>query len=192
MLNANTSDVIDEAVDFLREHYRVRGLDIRPAHAHAAVSHFLGYNSKIALKSDPDFDASDAELLNYRETGTEKLTEHIPCMKQTPLQGLDLRELAAVIYSGLAPVCECCNQKSLTIAPLGYEEREPDGWVCQNCATQEESDYAYCSFCGDGYIYRASEINHRGECVEHNGESVYDDEELEDLESYVEYIQNHD
>lgn len=192
MPNANTPDVIDEAADFLREHYLVHGSDIRPAHAHAAVSHFLGYNSKIALKSDPDFDSSDVALLAYRETGTEKLAEHIPRMKQTPLQELNLSELAAVIRSGLAPACECCNQKSLTVTPLGYEEREPDGWVCQDCATREELDYAYCRFCGDDYIYRASEINHRGECAEHEGESVYDDEESEDLESYVEYIQNHD
>ncbi|WP_448145498.1 hypothetical protein [Pseudomonas silesiensis] len=191
MSDKKSSDVIDEAVEFVREHFHARGLDIRSAHAHAAVSHFLGYNSKIALKNDANFDPTDVDLLNYRETGIEKLAEHIPRMKQTPLQSLDLREMGAVIYSGLAPACEWCNSKSLTITPLGYEEREPEGWVCEECATIAESEYAHCRFCGDGYIYRASEINNRGECAEHNGESVYDDEELDDLESYVEYIQNH-
>lgn len=192
MPDVKTTDVIDEAVAYLREHYQTLGLDIRPAHAHAAVSHYLGYNSKVALKSDPAFDASDLELINYHETDIEKLAEHIPRMRQTPLQEQSLHELAEVIHSGLAPACECCKQKSPTITPLGFEEREPDGWVCQDCATKEESDYAYCIFCGDDYIFRASEINHRGECTDHDGESVYDDEEMEDRESYVEYIQNHD
>ena len=191
MPNTKPQDVIDQAVDFLREHYRERGLDIRPAHAHAAVSHYLGFNSKIALKSDSDFDPTDVDLLCYRETGTDKLALHIPLMKPTPLQGLSVRELGAVIYAGLAPACECCDFKSLTITPLGYEVSEPDGWVCQPCADDESEDYARCRFCGDDYIYRASELNHRGECADHNGESVFDDEEREDMDSYVEYIQNH-
>lgn len=191
MSNTKPQDVIDQAVDFLREHYLERELDIRPAHAHAAVSHYLGYNSKIALKSDSDFDPTDVELLSYRETGTDKLAQHIPLMKPTPLQGLNVHDLGAVIYAGLAPACECCNTKSLTITPLGREESEPDGWVCQPCAADESEDYAHCQFCGDDYIYRTSEINHRGECAEHDGESVFDDEELDDMDSLVEYIQNH-
>ena len=71
-------NVIDEAVEFVRDHFRLhRGLNIRQAHAHAAVSHFLGYNSKIALKSDTYFDPCDADLINYCKTGVEKLAEHI-------------------------------------------------------------------------------------------------------------------
>lgn len=191
MSDSKNPDVIDQAVHFLREYYHGRDLEIRSAHAHAAVSHFLGYNSKKALQSDPDFEPFDVDLINYREVGTEKLAEHIPRMKETPLQRLSMRDLAAVIYAGLAPACECCEQKSLSITPLGYEEREPDGWVCQTCADEDESAYAYCKFCSDDYVYRSSEINHRGECAEHDGESVYDDEELEDMASLAEYFQNH-
>ena len=58
MSDKKNPDVIDAAVEFLREYYRARGEDIRPAHAHAAVSHYLGYNSKIALKSDSFFDST--------------------------------------------------------------------------------------------------------------------------------------
>lgn len=191
MSNERKLDVIDQAVAFIREHYRERGHEIGNAHAHAAVSHYLGYKSKVALKSDTNFDATDTQLIAYRETSIPMLLEHIPLMKPTPLQGLNMRELGAVIYSGLAPACECCDQKSLSITPLGYEDSEPDGWVCQPCASDEDEEYAQCKFCGDGYVYRASEINHRGECAEHNGESEYDDEELEDMESYLEYLQNH-
>jgi hypothetical protein len=190
-VNDQTIDVIDQAVDFLRVHYRERGVEIRNAHAHAAVSHYLGFNSKIALKSDDHFDSTDTQLLAYRDTGVSKLKEHIPLMKPTPLQELDVHQLGAVIYAGLAPACESCDEKSLSITPLGYEDSEPDGWVCHPCAEQYDVEYATCRFCGDGYIYRASEINHRGECSEHDGESEYDEEELEDMESYLEYHQNH-
>lgn len=191
MSNSKHPDVIDEAVEFLREHYRLRGKNIRSAHAHAAVAHYLGYNSKVALKCDPDFDATDADMLSYRNTGIGKLVECVPRMKPSPLQEIDPSSLSNVIHAGLAPACECCNEKSLSITPLGYEEREPDGWVCQDCADRQDEDYATCRYCGDDYIYRASEINHRGECPEHDGESVYDEEEEEDMDSLVEYFQNH-
>lgn len=191
MSNERKLDVIDQAVAFIREHYHERGHDIGNAHAHAAVSHYLGYNSKVALKSDTNFDATDTQLIAYCETSIPMLSKHIPLMKPTPLQGLNVHELGAVIYAGLAPACECCDHKSLFITPLGYEESEPDGWVCRPCASEEHEEYAQCKFCGDGYVYRASEINHRGECAEHNGESEYDDEEREDMESYLEYLQNH-
>lgn len=191
MSDKKNPDVIDAAVEFLREYYRARGEDIRPAHAHAAVSHYLGYNSKIALKSDSFFDSTDVDLLNYNETGIQKLVECVPRMKPNPLQRLDLERVGRVIYAGLAPACECCNEKSIDITPLGYEEREPDGWVCQDCASRYEEDYAFCRFCGEDYIHRAADINHRGECPVHNGESVYDEEEEEDMDSLAEYLQNH-
>lgn len=191
MSDRKQPDVIDQAVGFVREHYRKRGIEIGNAHAHAAVSHYLGYKSKIALKSDQDFDATDTQLIAYHETSLHTLSTHIPLMKPTPLQGLNIQELGAVIYSGLAPACECCDEKSLSITPLGYEDPEPDGWVCEPCASTEHERYAQCNFCGDGYIYRASEVNRHGECPEHVGESDYDDQELEDMESYAEYFQNH-
>ncbi|QAY90702.1 hypothetical protein CUN63_12495 [Pseudomonas sp. ACM7] len=73
----------------------------------------------------------------------------------------------------------------------GNSSSAPTGWVCKAYADEDESAYAYCKFCGDDYVYRSSEINHRGECTEHDGESVYDDEELEDMASLGEYFQNH-
>ncbi|EPN29760.1 hypothetical protein A244_39853 [Pseudomonas syringae pv. actinidiae ICMP 18807] len=186
-------NVIDEAVEFVRDHFRLdRGLNIRQAHAHAAVSHFLGYNSKIALKSDTYFDPCDADLINYCKTGVEKLAEHIPRMKQTPLQDLNLDELHDVIRAGLAPACENCGHKCLSITPLGYQESEPDGWVCNSCVARYDAEYEHCRFCGDGYVYRASDINEHGECSAHDGESVLDDEETEDYESLAEYYLNHD
>ncbi|QPG63832.1 hypothetical protein HFV04_003400 [Pseudomonas sp. BIGb0427] len=191
MSNAKNRDVIDEAVKFLRDYYHAEGRDIQSAHAHAAVSHYLGYKSKAALKSDPSFDPTDVDLLNYRETGIEKLVECISRMKPTPLQDVSPSHLGEVIHAGLAPACESCNHKSMDITPLGYEEREPEGWVCRDCATMYEDDYATCRYCGEDYIYRASEINERGECHEHDGESVYDEEEEDDIDSLIEYYQNH-
>lgn len=174
-----STDVIDQAVKFLRDHLASNDVKVGSSHAHAAVSHYLGYNSKAALKADDDFDVDDVDLIINRKVGLDKLRVHIPKMQPNALQTISIDELGEIIYAGLAPACECCNEKKLDIMPLGCDESSPDGWVSLSCAAQDE-EYDVCDFCGPNYLYRSRDINRRGECSEHEGESILDDEDLDD------------
>lgn len=191
MRTPKSNDVIDEAVAFLRSWYNEQRVLIRHAHAHAAVAHYLGYNSKVALKSDENFDANDPELICYRHTSVSNLSLHIAKMIDPTMAQLQIDQLARVIRGGLKPPCECCGEKHITTAPLGYDETSPDGWVCRGCKLSNDDEYGHCAFCGDHIIYRVADLNRNGECHEHAGESDLDDEELEDAESLSEYWLNH-
>ncbi|VVO01184.1 hypothetical protein [Pseudomonas fluorescens] len=181
------TDVVKEAAEFLRDELAHLGVKVGSSHAHAAVAHYLGYNSKKALLDDPTFYPEDQELVTYHELGTKKLVDRLPSMKENPLKHMDVGQLGSIIWAGLAPACECCDQKKLDITYLGDDIRNPQGWVSESCAERNE-DYGRCHFCGDEYLYRAQDLNRNGECPEHNGESDMDDEELEDWESYIENI----
>ncbi|WP_247256915.1 hypothetical protein [Pseudomonas moorei] len=189
---SNTPNVFKQAVEYLRAYYAQEGIDVRPAHAHAVVAHYLGYNSKVALNSDPDFDPYERELvINHEEGGdVRKMREHIPRMQPTPLQTIDILELAEVIETGLTPPCDCCDTKRFDVRYVGSDWNHPEGWISLSCA-EHDPQYDFCTFCGPSRPHYAEKINHRGECEEHDGESVYDDEEREDMDSYIEYIQNH-
>jgi hypothetical protein len=137
------SDVIDQAAEFVRSYYAEQGIKIRSAHAHAAVAHYLGFNSKIALKSDPNFDSEDQNLITYRKTELELLRRHIPKMKSTPLQALDAAELGQAIRAGLTPACQACSAKTLDVQHFAGDDEHPHGWLCANCGDGFSITFAF-------------------------------------------------
>ncbi len=179
-----SEDLIKQAAEYLRK--EIPG--IGSSHAHAAVAHAIGYKSKKALLDDELLDRENPNLVLQVEWNRDVLETRISEMGgETPLKRVSAGHLMRVIHAGLAPACECCEEKRLSIKPLGYEEDDPAGWVCAPCASDEE-EYGECVYCGPEYVYRADEINSAGECPEHAGESALDPEEEEDIESYIEYM----
>ncbi len=177
-------DPIKQAAEFLRDQISGTG----SSHAHAAVAHAIGYKSKKALLDDEQLDRDNPNLVLQVEWNRSVLENRISEMDgDTPLKHVSSQHLMRVIHAGLAPACESCEEKHLGIRPLGYEEDEPEGWVCSTCSSDEE-EYGECKYCGPEYVYRADEINSAGECPEHAGESALDPEEDEDMESYIEYV----
>lgn len=177
-------DPIKQAAEFLRDQVPGTG----SSHAHAAVAHALGYKSKKALLDDEWFDHENPNLVVHAELDQNMLVSRVAEMDgDTPLKHVSSQHLMRIIRAGLAPACDGCQEKHLTIRPLGYEEDDPEGWVCANCASDHE-DYETCMYCGPEYLYRADQINAAGECPEHAGESARDPEEEDDMESYIEYM----
>ncbi|MCI0992270.1 hypothetical protein [Pseudomonas corrugata] len=136
-------DVIDQAVAFLRAYYAEQGIVIRSAHVHAAVANYLGFNSKIALKSDHDFDPYDQNLIAYRKTTLELLHQHIPKMKPTPLQSLDVAELGLFIRAGLMPPCQACAVRSPTVRHFAGDADHPHGWLCHECSDGFDINFSF-------------------------------------------------
>lgn len=177
-------DPIKQAAEFLRA--KVPGT--RSSHAHAAVAHSIGYKSKKALLDDEWFDHENPNLVLHVEWNQDMLSSRIAEMDgDTPLKRVSSQHIMRIIHAGLAPACEGCEEKHLGIRPLGYDEHDPEAWVCATCSSDEE-EYGQCKYCGPEYLYRTDEINAAGECPEHAGESALDPEEEEDMESFIEYM----
>lgn len=184
------SDTIKNAADFLREDLAIYNHNVRSSHAHAAVAAYCGHNSKKALLDSSSIDIEDEFLSLKINPDIQKLEKVISKMRDdTPLKHIPIERIARSIHAGLTPPCECCSTKKHNVMPIGDLDAlgdEPDGWVCHSCAESDDS-YARCEFCGDEAIYRADQINSRGECPEHNGESHMDDEEREGWMDTIEY-----
>ena len=182
-------DTIKNAAEFLRENFASEGHKLGSSHAHAAISAYCGFNTKKAL-IDCGPDTEDPNFILSVAPDLPKLADRISKMGNTPLHAVQIDRLAELIQTALTPECECCGVKKIQNCPIGDADDpyfEPDGWVCPNCASKEE-EYATCRFCGPDVIFRADQINERGECSEHNGESVMDEEEEQDWEDYIENI----
>ena len=188
------SDVIKNAAKHLQESLsQDYGKKVRSSHAHAAVSGYLGYNSKKALLADNcDEPIEDEFVLFHSESAPnpEVLENVISRMKNTPLKELSTRIVERSIEAALTPPCEVCGHKTGNSYPVFQSDYpdEPIAQVCSMCVKDEE-EYGECRFCG--ILCRAEEINEAGECPEHYGEGSYSEEELEDIESFVEYHMNH-
>jgi hypothetical protein len=183
-------DFIKTAAKFVREQLTAEGIEVGSSHAHAAISAYCGFNSKKAL-IDHGPNIEDENLILSITPNLQKLAERVSEMKQVPLQSVPTDHLADLITTALTPACEFCGVKQKENQPIGdsYDPYfEPDGWVCSDCASSEEDEYAICRFCGPNVIYRADQINYRGECPEHDGESVMDEEEEQDWEDYIENV----
>ncbi|WP_110641089.1 hypothetical protein [Salinicola sp. CPA57] len=182
------TDQLKVAAKFLRDEFSKDGDKVGSSHAHQVIAAYCGYNSKKALIDD-GFDVENEELAEEYDPDLDRMEAVISSMKPTPLQQSSTDYVAAVIHAGLAPPCESCGNKVVGIQPLLEPGRCQfvDGYVCETCAEQEAEAYATCRFCGPDVVYRAENINFRGECPEHDGESVLDEEEEEDYESYTEY-----
>lgn len=189
MSDTTQYDTIKAAAKYFREQLAVENLEIGSSHAHAAISAYCSYNSKKAMIDDgPDLE--DPNLILSITPNLEKLGERIAEMKETPLQTISLPRLGNLIATALTPACECCGIKKRQNKPIGDPSElyfDPDGWVCSNCV-ESEDDYATCRYCGPDVIYRAEQINDQGECQEHNGESVMDEEEKQGWQDLREYF----
>lgn len=179
-------DVVKEAAIFIKNHYEDQGETVQVSHAHALVSHALGYNSKKALIDDDSFFSDDENIVSNFDLDVDKVRDRLQSMKPNPLQSKDVDELMSVVRAGLAPPCECCGEKKLDITPLGDMEDDPLGWVSSECA-ENSDDYGTCMYCTSGTLHRLSDLNRHGECSVHDGEGELDEDEEEDIESYIEY-----
>lgn len=171
---------------------------VKLSHCHELIAAAFGYNSKAAMNAD----VHNSSILNdhefyierWRETvygrpsGEQKIIERIQSLRDTPLHTAHAHSVVSLVKCALAPQCQDCYEKDPRgrFVFNGYGDN-PIDFVCSACA-QDEQNYDTCRFCGDEYLYPASIINSSGECPEHQGESHMDDEELEDLESYIENI----
>ena len=182
-------DTIKAAAEYLREALSSEGIELGSSHAHAAIAAFCGFNSKKALL-DNGPDTADSNFVLAVEPDIENLAKQVEKMKGAPLHAVQINHLADLVQTALTPECELCGKKELRNVPIGDSQAfyfEPDGWVCPDCATDED-EFATCLFCGPDVIYRADQINERGECDGHDGESVMSDEEEQDWEDYIENI----
>lgn len=169
------------------------GVDVRSSHAHAAIAGFLGFNSKKAFNDHHGEHLKNASYIPEGEENYEKLQEALERMRETPLKNYPAHEVANVIEQSLPPLCEECGCRDESYRSLHSNESsgwidEPDGYVCQDCLSQNRDEYATCRYCGEDMLYRADEINEAGECSEHEGEGSFTDEEMEDWESYIENV----
>jgi len=193
MTTNDSPDFIREAAKHLRDTVKsIYDVDVRSAHAHDAVSGSLGFNSKIALQTSEDIIPDDACLTRHNDLDIEKTAEVISRMRETPLQNLPIEHVVSIIKDGLTPGCACCGEKTASSVIVGDrgDEKAPDDpeWICPDCASDDE-EFGHCIYCGDDVLYRLKDLNNNWECDEHAGESALDPEELEDLESYIEYHQ---
>jgi hypothetical protein len=185
----NTQDTVKAAAEYLRETLNSEGVELGSSHAHAAISAYCGYNSKKALL-DNGPDTTDLNLVLTIDPDIENLAKQVAKMKGDPLNNVSINHLADLIQTAITPECECCGAKMIHSRPIGDSRAtyfEPDGWVCPDCASYDD-EYASCRFCGSDVIYRADQINERGECSEHDGESVISEEEEQDWDDYIENI----
>jgi hypothetical protein len=166
-----------------------KGIEVGSPHAHASISAYCGFNSEKAL-IDCGPDTEDKNLILAITSDLPKLAECVSEMKETPLKSVPNDHLGNLISTALTPECECCGIKKKKNQPIGDPDElyfQPDGWVCPNCASSED-EYDTCLFCGPDVIYRADQINDRGEYTEHDGGSVMDDEEKQDWDDYIENL----
>jgi len=182
-------DIIKSAAKFISEKLAEEGIKVGSSHIHSAVSAYCGFNSKKALiDNGPSMD--DENIILSIDPDLPKLSDIISKMKETPLKSCSVDYVGGLINTALTPKCECCGIKDEENQPIGDPETpyfEPNGWVCPNCAASKD-EYATCRFCDPDVIYRADQVNERGECLEeHNGESVMDDEEEKGWNDYIEY-----
>lgn len=185
-------DVVKEAVDYSKITLHNNGFDVGPAHLHDAVAGYLGYKSKVALKSD-HFSSDDPNFVLSMVPDIKQMTDNISRQKDNPLNQVTPDRLARIIRTGLTPACACCGNKNPHMAPVADAEHasldgyDPVEWVCPICSKNEEYGHCrYCVFDGNNLLYRLSDLNENGECSIHAGESKMDPEEEADWESYVE------
>lgn len=182
-----SDDVIKQAAKYLCEEFP----GTKPSHAHAAIAHTLGYKSKKALLDDDTLNREDPNLVfsQIDKWDSQMLEDRLASMGDSPIKRTPLEHLEAHIYAALAPTCERCGKKKLSITPIFSADDEPEDWVCEECINTFNS-YSTCVVCGPEKLYRSEDINEHGECHDHQGEQFLDPEEEEDLNSFIEYRTN--
>jgi hypothetical protein len=184
------SDFIKQASKHLQKSFQQNHqVKVGSSHAHAVISGALGYKSKVALLSDNEIIPLEDEFRLHQQGGDvneEFIATAIDQMKETPLKNIPLSTIADTALEALTPACECCGNKTLDSQPV-FNSDNPDTPIAQVCVNCKDHYYGHCEYCGTGTLYRSIELNRSGECKEHRGEGSYDDEEIEDIQSYAEY-----
>lgn len=188
-MSNDSNTAFKEAVAFIRKELGTDEHSIGSSHAHQAIAAYCGYNSKKALKDDDNYDFSDPSTALNIEPDREKLDQRIEAMKDSNLKQLLLDDIEQAIYAALAPPCEVTGEHQLDIVPVYTDDiDEPDGWVSEKIANENDEEYGYCTYCGSSYLYRTYELNSAGECHEHAGESDMSEEERSGWGDYIENI----
>ncbi|WP_312532848.1 hypothetical protein [Acinetobacter variabilis] len=101
------------------------------------------------------------------------------------------QQVVSLIYSHFVPNCSYCgHQHSVmnVVRAVAYHDgyTQAQYWVCDSCVAKPHWNIGFCRYCGD-QPHDIHDLNHQYECPIHYGESSYSEEELEDMESYIEY-----
>ena len=188
-MSDDSKTVFKEAAAFIRQELGTEEHPIGSSHAHQAISAYCGYNSKKAFIDSDDYEFYEPNSVLHIEPDREKLGQRINAMKNSNLNQLSHDDIEQAIYAGLAPPCEVTGEHQLDIVPVYTDDiDEPDGWVSEKIANQNDEEYGYCKYCGSSYLYRTHELNSDSECREHAGESYMSEEERRDWDDYIEYI----
>lgn len=197
-LKLELEECLSQPLPFNRPPLVPHPVEVKLSHCHELIAAAFGYGQRVSMKKD-DIDWDDQEVYTERWRDTvfqnnkvdgaiiKRITElNAPSLKAAP--GFIV---TSIVKSNLTPPCkecECQDQRGVFV-------QDEDGndsieFVCSTCAADDEL-YDTCQFCGDDILYPISLLNSSGECPIHKGESSYDEDEMEDIESYVEYINNH-
>lgn len=184
MSQKSHTDISKEASKFIRE--QIPGT--KSSHAHALIAHGLGFNNKKALIDSGILVGveDEPEFMLEIEIDKEVIKSGCARMGDTPLKNQSTDLLARATYAALAPVCNVCNEKSMSIRPVGGDDHHAGEWLCDRCFTSNP-EYGACIYCGPDQPYRLDDLNAQGECPAHDGESLLEPEEQEDWDSYLEY-----
>jgi hypothetical protein len=176
-----TEESIKNAVEALRENHLIEyKTKLKPTHAHEIVSAYLGYNSKIALKSDESFFLDPEEPATFEVVDGQKKIKN----RLGDLNGVDVSDgysqrAERIISSSIKPECtQCGSRDDSVIAAETDDYKYEQLWVCHRCASRDE-DVGYCRYCGEDSVYPIEMLNSNSECPEHRGESIISPEDQE-------------
>ncbi|MDW1507540.1 hypothetical protein R7D97_25480 [Vibrio sp. Vb5031] len=168
---------------------------VQLSHCYELIAATLGYRTHPSMKAD-DYEWDDHELFTERWRDdvyqnprvNQAIVDRIKDLNSPSLKAAPGFIVTGIVQAVLTPPCKDCEHQD----PRGrfvHDEsgQDPIDFVCQDCASDDE-EYGTCIFCGDGILYPTSLLNSAGECPEHKGESDLDDEEREDWDSYIEYL----
>jgi DNA-directed RNA polymerase subunit RPC12/RpoP len=86
--------------------------------------------------------------------------------------------------------CDYCGSEKSLIEiyvddNINNDERE---YICSDCFNQNQDDFGFCTLCGNHILYRTEDLDAKSLCYPiHKGEFDCDEEEQEDMYSFIEY-----
>lgn len=186
---------------------------------HKSDASFKAANKKCTLTGTLDPDEADTYIFPEGDALIKSRIELLDSCGLKPNQSGDVYD---VIADNLTPDCDYCSFEGIKTIPVElvplaeqHNEEFPDfedlsghfaqekikekelaeanrqKWTCADCI-EDDDDINLCRLCGDDIPYPAHAIDSKGLCPEHSGEFDYDEEEEEDMDSYLEYVANHE
>ncbi|BEI26461.1 hypothetical protein H8F18_14940 [Vibrio fluvialis] len=197
-LKLDLEEGLSRRLSYNKPHLASHPVEVKLSHCHELIAATFGYGQRVSMKKDGiDWDDQEVYTERWRDTVFQnnkvdgaiikRITElNAPSLKAAP--GFIV---SSIVQSTLTPPCKDCGHQD-SRGRFVHDESgdDPIHYVCRECASDDE-EYDTCLFCGDDILYPISLLNSSGECPIHKGESYYDEEQMEDMESYVEYINNH-